>query len=70
VQIGRVEHVANAKHPFGELDVAANLAAAGNASRVCGDRSADSAALVDISPGTANIAADITPAPPRRRRGR
>jgi len=59
-QIGGIEHVANAKHPFGELNVAADLAAAGKAGRVRGDRSAGTAGLVDFGPGAADIAADVT----------
>src|SRR4029077_5434345 len=39
-QIGRVDDVANAKAPLIELDIAADLAAAGYAGRVGGERSA------------------------------
>jgi len=54
-QIGAIEHVANAKHPLVELDIAADLAAAGNSSRVCRERSTDGVALVDFGPGTADV---------------
>src|SRR5262249_454655 len=65
-QIGAIEHVANAKHPLVELDIAADLAAAGNASRVCRERSTEGVALVDFGPGTAEVGAGVTAAPIRK----
>ena len=67
-QIGAIEHVANAKHPLVELDIAADLAAAGNSSRVCRERSTDGVALVDFGPGTADVDAGVTATPVRQRR--
>jgi hypothetical protein len=51
-----------------ELDIAADLAAAGYAGRVGGERSADGAAFVDIGLGAADIKARVTAAPARWRR--
>jgi hypothetical protein len=67
-QVGGVDQVADAENPLGELDIATNLATAGNAAGMCGRRSNASAARVDTGPGAADIAADITARPNRRRR--